>query len=73
MATSQITHKTYNESECVFLSNMIQAKKYLENLGGDALLDIIYTSEKRPDALVFVFPRNEETRKLKILWDRHEL
>lgn len=73
MITSSITHKTYQPESCVYLSNMVQAKKYLEALGGDSLIDILWTSEKRPDSLVFVFPKNDATRELKLKWDRHEL
>ena len=39
MITSRITHKSYNPESCVYISNMLQAKKYLETLGGDILVD----------------------------------
>ena len=71
MIISGITHKKYEPSECVFVTNMLQAKKYLEALGGDILIDILWNSEKRPDSLVFVFPKNEATRELKKKWDQH--
>ena len=73
MITSGITHKSYQPESCVYISNMLQAKKYLEILGGDILIDILWNSEKRPDSLVFVFPKNESTRELKKKWDNHEI
>lgn len=71
MTISPITHKEYSPEQCVFVSNMLQAKKYLETLGGDILIDILWASEKRPDSLVFVFPKNDATRELKRKWDLH--
>lgn len=73
MITSKVTHKTYDPSNCVFLTNPTQCQRYLEYLGADYLYDILWTSEKRKDALVFVFPRCPETKHCKELWDKHEL
>jgi hypothetical protein len=52
---------------------MLQVKKYLEHLGPDFMLDILFSSEHRPDALVFVWKKCSETREAKIKWDNHEL
>lgn len=74
MITSKITGKTYNAgSDCIYLSNMLQVKKYLEYLGPEFLLDVLWTSEHRPDALVFVWKKCPETREAKIKWDNHLL
>lgn len=74
MITSKITGKTYEPgSGCLYLTNMLQVKRYLEYLGPDFLLDVLWTSEKRPDALVFVWKKCPETRDAKILWDQHKL
>ena len=49
---------------------MKQAYLYLRN---DAkLLDILYSGTK-VDALVFVFEKNEQLKKLYELWNQHEL
>ena len=73
MITSKITGKTYEPSDCVYLTNMLQVKKYLEYLGPELMLDILVSSEHRPDALVFVWKKCPETREAKIKWDNHEL
>ena len=73
MITSKITGKSYEPSDCVYLTNMLQVKKYLEYLGPDFMLDILFSSEHRPDALVFVWKKCPETREAKIKWDNHTL
>ena len=74
MITSRITGKTYNAgTDCLYVTNMLQTKKYLEYLGPEFLLDVLWTSEHRPDALVFVWKKCPETREAKIKWDNHEL
>ena len=74
MITSKITGKTYEPgAECLYLTNMLQTKKYLEYLGPDFLLDVLWSSEHRPDALVFVWKKCPETREAKLKWDNHEL
>jgi hypothetical protein len=73
MVKSKITGKEYDESNCVYITNVLQVQKYLENLGPEYLLDILYTGTYRKDSLVFVFKRCAETRKAKELWDKHEL
>ena len=73
MITSEITHKHYEPGNCVFLSNVLQAQRYLEYLGPSYLYDIIWNSEVKENCLVFVFPRCSETKKAKELWDKHEL
>ena len=73
MITSKITGKTYEPSECVYLTNPTQCQKYLKHLGVEFFLDILYTSEKREDALVFVWKRCPETRDAKFKWDNHQL
>lgn len=70
---SRITGKSYEPSECVYLTNMLQVKKYLEYLGPDLMVDILFSSEKRPDALVFVWKKCDATRQAKQKWDNHEL
>jgi hypothetical protein len=74
MITSPITHKTYDpsNSNVVYLSNMIQSKKYLSTIGPDYLLDVLYDNTKN-DCLVFVFKRCQETAECYRKWQSHEL
>ena len=73
MKISKITGKQYSENDAVFLTNPIQCQRYFKYLGDEYFLDILYTSEKREDALVFVWKRCPETREAKKKWDNHEL
>lgn len=70
MVKSNITHKTYDQGQASYISNMRQAYLYLRN--GANLLDILYESTKS-DMLVFVFERNDNLRQLYEMWNRHEL
>ena len=73
MKTSKITGKQYSENDAIFLTNPIQCQRYFKYLGDEYFLDILYTSEKREDALVFVWKKCDETREAKQKWDNHEL
>jgi hypothetical protein len=73
MVISKITGKTYEPSDCVYLTNPVQCQKYLKYLGEDFFLDILYTSHKKEDALVFVWKKCPETKRAKFMWDNHEL
>jgi hypothetical protein len=73
MKKSQITGKYYDEADAVYFSNPIQTQRYLDYLGPEYFLDILWASEKRKDALVFVWKKCPETAKAKKMWDDHEL
>lgn len=73
LVKSRITGREYNETDCIYISNMLQCQRYLSFLGPEYLLDILYTGTHRKDSLVFVFKRCPETREAKELWDNHEL
>ena len=73
MITSEITHKSYEPGNCIFISNVLQAQRYLEYLGAEYLLDIIWQSEVKNNCIVFVFPRCPQTKHAKELWDQHLL
>jgi hypothetical protein len=72
---SKITGKKYlqGNEHCVYFSNMLQCAKYFKALGEEHFLDILYTSKKGEDCLVFVWERCPETALAKIQWDNHEL
>lgn len=73
MRTSKITGKTYSENEAVFLTNPVQCQRYFKYLGDEYFLDILYTSERREDALVYVWKKSPETADAKRKWDQHLL
>jgi hypothetical protein len=73
MITSKITGKVYDPAEAVFFSNPVQTQRYLEFLGPELFLDILWASEKKRDALVFVWKKCPETKHAKELWDQHLL
>lgn len=65
---SEITGKTYNPTECVYIKNPVQTGKYLKEHRVD-LLDLIVGDD---DKLVFVFDR-DASRKYYTLWLNHQL
>lgn len=73
MKTSQITGRSYEPSECIYITNPVQCQRYFKLLGSDLFLDILYASEKKEDCLVFVWKKCPETREAKIKWDNHEI
>lgn len=73
MITSKITGKMYDPSEAVYLTNPIQCQRYFKFLGSEQFLDILFTSEKREDALVFVWKKCPATREAKLKWDQRLL
>ena len=73
MITSKITGKSYEPSDAIYLTNPLQCQRYFKMLGDELFLDILFTSERREDALVFVWRRCPETREAKIKWDNHEI
>lgn len=70
MVHSKITNLEYNPDKVVYIANMKQSYLYLRN--GARLLDILY-SDTKANALVFVFEKNEQLKKLYELWNQHEL
>ena len=74
MKTSTLTGKTYDEADAIYMTNPRQNQAYAKYLGGwEFFLDMLFTSDKKEDALVFVWRKCPETRDAKIKWDNHEL
>jgi hypothetical protein len=74
MITSKVTGKMYDPSDAIYMTNPRQNQAYAKYLGGwEYFLDMLFTSEKSEDALVFVWKRCPETREAKLKWDNHEL
>jgi hypothetical protein len=70
--TSTITGKQYDPEEVVYLANMIQSFKYLNTIGPEYLMDILYCNTKN-NCLVFVFKKCQETAECYRRWQNHEL
>jgi hypothetical protein len=74
MKTSELTGKTYDPTTAIYMTNPKQHFAYAKYFGGwDYFLDMLFTSDKKEDALVFVWQRCDATRQAKIKWDNHEL
>lgn len=73
MRTSKVTGKTYDPGNVIYMTNPKQCGAYFKHLGYEPFLDILVTSEKREDAMVFVWEKCPETREAKIKWDNHLL
>ena len=70
MVRSKITNLEYNPDKVAYILNMNEVYLYMRN--GAKLLDILY-SDTKANALVFVFEKNEQLKKLYELWNQHEL
>ena len=74
MIISSLTGKKYEPSDAIYMTNPRQNQAYAKYLGGwEYFLDMLFTSEKKEDALVFVWQKCDATRQAKILWDQHML
>lgn len=74
MSYSKLLNKHYDPSNnsVVYLTNMIQCYKYLQNGAENDLVDILYTDTKK-DCLVFVFRKSPLINDLYHKWQDHEL
>lgn len=74
MAYSRILNRHYDPSNnsVVYLTNMVQCFKYLQNGAEVDLVDILYTDTKK-DCLVFVFKKTPLITELYTKWQSHEL
>lgn len=72
---SRILNKYYDSDNgsVVYVSNMLQAQRYLKNGAVEELVDILYTDTKRDDSLVFVFLKTPLIKELYKKWQAHEL
>lgn len=69
---SPITGKQYDSGNVVYVANMIQSFKYLNAIGPEYLVDVLYCNTKN-DCLVFVFKKCPETAECYRKWQDHEL
>lgn len=72
---SRLLNKYYNadDGNLVYITNMLQAVRFLNNGAVEDLCDILYSGTKRPDTLVFVFKKTPLIKDLYRKWNAHEL
>ena len=72
---SRILGKYYDADNdgVVYVTNMLQCQRFLNNGAVDDLVDILYSGTKRPDTLVFVFRKSPHIKELYRKWQAHEL
>lgn len=72
---SKLLNKWYeaDDGSVAYITNPLQAVRFLNNGGVEDLCDILYSGTKRPDTLVFVFKKTPLIRELYKKWQAHEL
>lgn len=70
---SKIFGKYYDAENAVYVTNMLQCQRYLNNGAAGDLVDILYSGTKREDTLVFVFKKTPLIKELYKKWQAHEL
>ena len=70
---SKLLNKRYDSDSVVYVTNPLQAVRFLNNGGVPDLCDILYSGTKRPDTLVFVFEKTPLIKELYRKWKNHEL
>lgn len=72
---SKILGKYYDadDGNVVYVTNMLQAQRYLKNGAVEELVDILFTGTRRDDSLVFVFKKTPRIKELYKMWQAHEL
>lgn len=72
---SKLLNRYYeaDANQVAYITNPIQAAKYLKNGAAEDLVDILYSGTKRPDTLVFVFQKTPLIKSLYKKWQAHEL
>lgn len=68
---SLVLNKVYDSDKAIYMLNHTQFVAYMLNGGKSSLVDIIPDKEKKK--LIYVFEKNEYTRELYELWNKHEL
>lgn len=75
MVYSKLLNKYYDpdNSQVVYVTNILQAVRFLNHGGVEDLCDILYSGTRRPDTLVFVFKKTPLIKELYKKWQNHEL
>lgn len=74
MKYSQLLNRYYDPSNdsAVYISNMVQCHRYLQNGAQEDLVDILFEGTKN-DCLVFVFRKSPLVQDLYRKWQSHQL
>lgn len=72
---SRLLNKYYDadNSNVVYIANMVQCAKFLKNGASEDLVDILYENTRRDNSLVFVFKKTPLIKELYRKWQAHEL
>ena len=70
---SKILNRYYDSDNAVYITNMLQCQRYLNNGASEDLVDILYSGTRRNDTLVFVFNKTQLVKELYQKWQNHEL
>lgn len=72
---SKLLNKYYDaeDGKVVYITNMVQCSKFLNNGAVEDLVDILYSGTRRADTLVFVFKKTPLIKELYRKWQNHEL
>ena len=72
---SRLLNKYYDadNSNVVYIANMVQCAKFLKNGASEDLVDILYENTRRDNSLVFVFKKTPLMKELYHKWQAHEL
>ena len=71
---SRLLNKHYDpsNSSVVYISNMVQCHRYLQNGAQEDLVDILF-EETKNNCLVFVFRKSPLIQELYQRWQNHDL
>ena len=70
---SKILGKYYDAENVVYITNILQCQRYLNNGAAEDFVDILYSGTKHKDSLVFVFKKTPLIKELYRKWQAHEL
>lgn len=74
MTYSKLLNRYYDpsNSSVVYISNMVQCHRYLQNGAQEDLVDILF-EETKNNCLVFVFKKSPLIQELYQRWQNHDL
>jgi len=74
MVYSKLLNRSYDPSNnsVVYISNMVQCHRYLQNGAQEDLVDILF-EETKNNCLVFVFRKSPLVQELYQRWQNHDL
>ena len=70
---SRLLNKYYDPDKAVYIVNMLQVARYMNNGAEEYLVDILCDKARKPDTLTFVFEKSPLIKELYRKWNAHEL